>query len=130
MPRARKGAATRQSKVRWFKAAKGYRGGRGKQWRRVKGAVIRAGAYATRDRRRVKREYRSLWVLRINAAVRERGLSYSRFIAGLRAANILLNRKMLSELAIADAKAFDAVFAKAKAALAVVTPAAVQQAQG
>jgi large subunit ribosomal protein L20 len=117
MPRARKGAATRQSKVRWFKAAKGYRGGRSKQWRRVKGAVIRAGAYATRDRHRVKREYRSLWVLRINAAARERGMSYSRLIAGLKAAAVGLNRKMLSEIAIADPKAFDAVLEKAKAAL-------------
>ena len=124
MPRARKGAATRQSKVRWFKAAKGYRGGRGKQWRRVKGAVIRAGVYATRDRRRVKREYRNVWVLRINAATRARGVMYSRFIAGLKAANIGLNRKMLSEIAIADPKAFDAILDKAKAALAAATPAA------
>jgi large subunit ribosomal protein L20 len=123
MPRARKGAATRQSKVRWFKAAKGFRGGRSKQWRRVKGAVIRAGVYATRDRHRVKREYRNLWVIRINAAVRERGMQYSRFIAGLKAANVLLNRKMLSEIAIADTKAFDALVEKARAALGAVAAA-------
>jgi large subunit ribosomal protein L20 len=82
MPRARKGAATRQSKQRWFKQAKGYRMGRRTQWRRVKGAVVRAGIYATRDRRRVKREYRSLWIVRLNAAVRAKGLSYSKFICG------------------------------------------------
>ncbi|MEX0774720.1 MAG: 50S ribosomal protein L20 [Phycisphaeraceae bacterium] len=116
MPRAQKGAATRQSKKRWFKAAKGYRGARSKQWRKVKHAVIRAGAYATRDRKVVKRDYRALWILRINAAVRERGMSYSRFIAALKAANILLNRKMLSEIAIADPKAFDAIFEQAKQA--------------
>ena len=118
MPRARKGAATRQSKVRWFKLAKGYRMGRRTQWRRVKVAVVRAGVYATRDRHRVKREYRSLWVIRLNAAARARGLAYSQFIAGLKAANILLNRKMLSEIAIADPAGFDAIFEQAKAALA------------
>ena len=117
MPRAQKGAATRQSKERWFKLAKGYRMGRRTQWRRVKGAVIRAGVYATRDRKRVKREYRELWILRLNAATRERGLSYSRFIAGLRAANITLNRKMLSEIAIHDPKLFDVIVETAKAAI-------------
>jgi len=124
MPRARKGAATRQAKVRWFKAAKGYRMGRRTQWRRVKGAVVRAGIYATRDRKRVKREYRSLWILRINAAVRSRGLSYSRFMAGLKAANIALNRKMLSEIAIADAPTFDKLVELAKARLPAKAPAA------
>ena len=119
MPRAQKGAATRQSKVRWFKKAKGYRGGRRKQWRRVKEAVVRAGVYATRDRRRVKREYRSLWIIRINAAVQERGLTYSRFLAGLKLAGIALNRKMLSEIAIHDPATFDALVEKAKAAAGV-----------
>lgn len=116
MPRARKGAATRQAKVRWFKLAKGYRMGRRTQWRRVKGAVIRAGVYATRDRRRIKREYRQLWILRLNAAVRQRQMSYSRFIAALKAANITLNRKMLSELAIHDPAAFDRIVEIARAA--------------
>ena len=115
MPRARKGAATRQSKVRWFKAAKGYRMGRRTQWRRVKNAVIRAGVYATRDRHRLKREYRNLWVIRLNAAARNRGLTYSHFIAGLKNANILLNRKMLSEIAITDPATFDKIFDLAKA---------------
>ncbi len=117
MPRAMKGAARRQSKKRWFKAAKGYRGARRTQWRKVKHAVIRAGVYATRDRKRVKREYRELWILRISAAVKARGLNYSRFMAGIKAANILLNRKMLSEIAIHDTAAFDTIFEKAKAAL-------------
>lgn len=117
MPRAQKGAATRQAKARWFKQAKGYRMGRRTQWRRVKGAVVRAGIYATRDRRRVKREYRELWILRINAAVHEHGLSYSRFIAGLKKCNIALNRKMLSEIAIHDPQAFALIIEKVKAVL-------------
>ncbi len=128
MPRAQKGAATRQAKVRWFKAAKGYRMGRRTQWRRVKGAVIRAGIYATRDRKRVKRDYRELWILRINAAVRERGLNYSRFILGLKQLNIALNRKALSEIAIHDPKAFDLIVEKVKAVLPKVTPKAAKAA--
>ena len=104
MPRARKGAARRQAKNRWFKAAKGKRGSRSTQWRKVKEAVIRAGVYATRDRKRVKREYRSLWITRLNAALKQRGVSYSRFIPALALAGIELNRKSLSELAIADPK--------------------------
>ena len=117
MPRATKGAARRQSKVRWFKAAKGNRGSRSRCWRRVKEAVIRGGAYATAHRKLVKRDYRRLWITRINAAVRMRGLSYSRFITGLKAANITLNRKMLSEIAIADPKAFDQIVEHATAAM-------------
>lgn len=124
MTRARKGAATRQSKVRWFKLAKGYRLGRSKQWRRVKNQVIRSGVYATRDRNTVKRDYRQLWILRLNAAARARGLRYSQLIAGLKAANIGLNRKMMSEVAIADPKTFDALVEMAKAALAAATKAA------
>ena len=117
MPRARKGAARRQAKNRWFKAAKGKRGSRSTQWRKVKEAVIRAGVYATRDRKRVKREYRSLWITRLSAAAKARDISYSRLIAGLKAANIGLNRKMLSEIAIADPAAFDAIVTQAKKAL-------------
>ena len=117
MPRARKGAARRQAKVRWFKKAKGNRGARRTQWRKVKEAVTRSGVYAYRDRKRVKREYRQLWIIRINAACRQRDISYSRFIAGLKAANIALNRKMLSEVAIADPVAFDKIVDLAKAAM-------------
>ena len=114
MPRARKGAARRQAKVRWFKLAKGNRGARSRCWRRVKETVIRAGANATHDRKLVKRDYRRLWITRINAAVRMRGMNYSRFIAGLKKANIALNRKMLSEIAIADPSAFDRIVEQAK----------------
>ncbi len=117
MPRARKGAARRQAKVRWFKAAKGYRGARGKQWRRVREAVTRAGVYAYRDRRTRKRDFRRLWITRITAACRMRGMRYSQLIAGLRVAEVHLNRKMLSEIAIADPAGFDAIAQAASDAL-------------
>ena len=117
MPRARKGAARRQSKVRVFKQAKGYRGSRNRQWRRVQEAVRRAGQYAYRDRRNRKRDFRRLWITRITAACRMRDMRYSQFIAGLKAANIDLNRKMLSEIAIADPSTFDVIVEQAKAAL-------------
>lgn len=117
MTRALKGAARRQAKVRWFKLAKGNRGSRSRCWRRVKETVVRAGANATRHRNLVKRDYRRLWIVRVNAAVRMRGLSYNRFIAGLKAANINLNRKMLSEIAICDPKAFDQIAQQATSAL-------------
>ena len=116
MPRARKGAARRQAKVRWFKQAKGNRGARRRSWRRVKEAVIRAGVYAYRDRRLIKRDYRRLWITRISAATKQRGLSYSRFIVGLKAANVNLNRKILRKIAIADPPAFDLIVEQAKAA--------------
>lgn len=124
MPRAIKGAARRQAKNRWFKAAKGNRGARSAQWRKVKTAVIRAGVFATRDRKLVKRDYRALWITRISGAVAGRGINYSRFIAGLKAANIDLNRKMLSEIAIHDPAAFDKIVEQAKAGLASLTPVA------
>jgi len=117
MPRVLKGAARRQAKVRWFKLAKGHRGARSRCWRRVKEAVIRAGVNATNHRNLVKRDYRRLWITRVNAASRMRGVGYSRFIAGLKAANITLNRKMLSEIAIADPRAFDQIVQQAQAAL-------------
>lgn len=117
MPRARRGAARRQSKVRVFKKAKGYRGARGTQWRRVQEAVTRAGVYAFRDRRARKRDFRRLWITRITAACMSRDIKYSRLMAGLDAAGIILNRKMLSEIAIHDPAAFDAVVEQAKTAL-------------
>ncbi|MBH07404.1 MAG: 50S ribosomal protein L20 [Phycisphaeraceae bacterium] len=116
MPRSQKGAARRQSKVRWLKQTKGNRGSRRNCWRRVKETVLRAGSYAYRDRRQVKRDYRRLWITRISAATRMRGLSYSRFITGLGAANIALNRKMLSEIAIADPQGFDLLVEQATVA--------------
>lgn len=117
MPRALKGAARRQAKVRWFKLARGSRGSRSRCWRRVKETVVRAGANATAHRHLVKRDYRRLWIIRVNAAARQRGVSYSRLVAGLQAANIGLNRKMLSEIAIGDPKAFDQIVERATSAM-------------
>ena len=117
MPRVRKGAARRQSKVRWFRAARGNRGSRSRCWKRVKETVIRAGANATRHRRLVKRDYRRLWIIRINAATRMRGMPYNRFVSGLQHANIGLNRKMLSQIAIEDPAAFDKLMEQAREAL-------------
>ena len=87
--------------------------------RTVKESVLRAGAYAYRDRRARKRDFRRLWIIRINAAVRERGLRYSEFVCGLHKAKIGLNRKMLAELAVHDSEAFDAVVELVKQALPV-----------
>lgn len=107
--RTRKGAARRQAKKRLFKRAKGYRGGRGKLLRTVKETVLRSDAYAFRDRRARRRTLRRLWILRINAAVRERGLRYSEFIHGLQKANIGLDRKILADMAVRDPEAFTQV---------------------
>lgn len=115
--RARKGAAATQAKKRLFKRAKGYVGGRRKLLRTVKETLVRAGKFAYRDRRVKKREFRRLWITRLSAACRERDLRYSQFIAGLELAKIELDRKSLSEIAIADPAAFDAVVAEVKKAL-------------
>ncbi len=115
MPRARYGAARHRKKVRVLKAAKGYRGARSKLYRTAKDAITRAGATAYRDRRNRKRDFRSLWVTRLTAACRARGIQYSRFIFGLKAASIIINRKMLSEVAIHDPAGFDAIVEIAKA---------------
>ena len=109
-----KGAARAKAKRRLFKKVKGNRGGRGSLLRTAKETLIRAGVFAFRDRRVRKREFRELWIIRINAACRERGLRYSEFINGLNKAGIPLDRKTLSELAISDPVAFDAVFARVK----------------
>lgn len=116
--RTRRGAARRQSKNRVFKRAKGYRAGKSTLLRQMKEAVIRAGVYAFRDRRDRKRQFRRLWIIRLNAAVRDRGLKYSEFINGLKKANVALDRKSLSEMAIHDAAGFDAIVEKVKQALA------------
>ena len=109
--RTRKGAARRRAKKRLFRGAKGYRGGRGTLLRTVKESVVRSGAYAYRDRRVRKRDFRRLWILRISAAVRQRGMRYSEFVHALQDAKVELNRKMLAELAVHDPEAFDAVVA-------------------
>ena len=118
MVRVTYGAPRRQKKVRYFKQAKGYRGGRRKLWRTVRETLIRSWAYAYRDRRQRKRQMRRLWIIRINAAARMRGMSYSTFMNGLKQAGVELNRKQLSELAIHDPAAFDAIFEESKAARA------------
>lgn len=109
MPRVRSGAARHRRKVRVFRKAKGYRGARSKLYRTAKEAVTRAGTFAYRDRRIRKRDFRALWVTRLSAACAERRIRYSRFIYGLKAAKVVLNRKMMSEIAIADPKGFDAI---------------------
>lgn len=114
MVRARKGAARRQSKVRLFKVVKGYWGGRRKLLRTVKVAILRSRRFAFRDRKRRKRDLRRLWILRINAACRQRGTRYNQFIAGLKEAGIEVNRKMLAHLAVVDPAAFDQLVAAAQ----------------
>lgn len=116
--RTTKGAARNKAKNRLFKKTKGYRGGRGKLLRTAKETLVRAEAFAFRDRRVRKREFRKLWIIRINAAARERGLRYSELISGLKKAQIELDRKMLSEMATNDPAGFDAVVEKAREALA------------
>lgn len=115
--RTSKGAARNQARKRIFKRAKGYWGGRRKLLRTVKETLLRAGAFAFRDRRAKKRQFRQLFIIRLNAACRERGMRYSQFIAGLKKANIELDRKSLSEIAIHDPAAFDAVMAEVKGAI-------------
>ena len=116
--RTLKGAARRQAKRRLFKRAKGYRGGRSKLLRTVKETLLRSGQYAYRDRRVRKREFRKLWIIRINAACRERGMRYSQFIHGLTKAGIELDRKSLAEIAVTDPDGFDKIVEDAKEALA------------
>ena len=113
--RVRIGKARRRSKKRLFKEARGNVGGRSKLLRTVKETVVRSRAYAYRDRRVRKRMFRQLWIIRLTAACRQRGISYSRFIHGLHAAEISLNRKSLSELAILEPDIFDEVVDAVKA---------------
>ena len=115
--RTTKGAARNQAKKRLFKKTKGFTGGRGTLLRSAKETLVRAGVFAYRDRKVRKREFRKLWIIRINAAARERGLRYSEFIAGLKKAGIELDRKTLAEMAVSDVAGFDAVLAKAREAL-------------
>lgn len=116
--RTTKGSARNRAKKRLYKRVKGYRGGRSKLLRTAKETLLRSGAFAYRDRRVRKRDFRRLWILRISAACRQRDLSYSEFVHGLGKANIELNRKMLSEMAIHDPAGFDAVVESVKEALA------------
>jgi len=107
MPRVRKGAARNQARKKLLREARGYFGSNHKSPYRARDAVIRAGVYAYRDRRARKRDLRALWITRITAACRMRGTRYSRFMNGLKLWGVLLNRKMLSQIAIEDPKLFD-----------------------
>lgn len=118
MARVKRGVIARRRHNKVLKAAKGYYGARSKVFRVAKQAVIKAGQYAYRDRRQRKRQFRRLWIARINAAARLNGLTYSRFINGLNKAGIEVDRKVLSDIAIHDAEAFAAIVEKAKAAIA------------
>ncbi len=118
MSRAGISVHSRRRHKKVLKAAKGYFGGRRKLYTVAKSAVDKGRQYAFRGRRRKKRDFRSLWIVRINAAARENGLSYSRFIAGLKAAQVELDRSVLAELAIADPKGFADLAALAKERLA------------
>lgn len=117
MPRVKRGTTARARHKKVLAAAKGYRGRRKNVYRIATQAVTKAGQYAYRDRRQKKREFRALWIVRINAAARECGLSYSRLMDGLRKAAIEIDRKMLADLAVADKAAFAALAEKAKAAI-------------
>lgn len=115
--RTTKGSARNRAKNRLFKKTKGYRGGRGKLLRTAKETLVRADAYAFRDRRVRKREFRKLWIIRINAAARERGLRYGELMHGLKKAQVELDRKSLAEMAVNDPAGFDAVVETAREAL-------------
>lgn len=117
MPRATNSPASRRRRKRVINKAKGFRGNRSKLFRYAKDATFKAQLWAYRDRKNRKRTFRNLWVQRINAAVRARDLSYSRFIEGLKASNIELDRKVLSDIAIHDSDAFDDIVAQARAGL-------------
>jgi large subunit ribosomal protein L20 len=118
MPRSRGAVPRNDRHKKIFKAAKGYFGGRKNLWRIAKDAVEHGWEYAYQDRKKKKRNYRRLWIARINAAAREHGLSYSRFMNGLSRAEIKLDRRALSELAIHNPEAFKALAEQAKAGLA------------
>ncbi len=106
MPRVKRGFKARRRRNKVLKAAKGFRGGHSKQYRTAESAVMRAGVYEYRDRRVRKREFRKLWIIRINAAARAHGLSYSRLMSALNKAGILLDRKVLADMAVNDPAGF------------------------
>ena len=117
MPRVKRGVVAHRRHKKVLKQAKGYYGARSRIFRVAKQAVTKAGQYAYRDRRQRKRQFRSLWITRINAQSRANGLSYSRFINGLKKADIALDRRVLADLAVHDKPAFAAIVEQAKASL-------------
>ena len=106
MPRVKRGVVAHKRHKKVIAAAAGYRGRRSKVFKVAKPAVLRAGQYAYRDRRRKKRDFRAIWIVRVNAAARANGLTYSKFMGGLRRAGIIINRKTLSTLALSNESAF------------------------
>jgi len=117
MPRVKRGVTARAKHKKILKAAKGYRGRRKNVYRVAKQAVMKAGQYAYRDRRQKKRQFRALWIARINAAAREAGLTYSRFMNGLKKSSVEVDRKVLADLAVFDKAAFAKYVELAKAGL-------------
>jgi len=117
MARVKGALATRKRRKKILKLAKGYWGAKSKHFKMAKQAVMKSGNYAYAGRKQRKRDFRRLWITRISAACRMNGMNYSTFMNGLKKANVTLNRKMLSEIAIADAEAFQVLINKAKAAL-------------
>ncbi|MDD3529220.1 MAG: 50S ribosomal protein L20 [Gallionellaceae bacterium] len=118
MPRVKRGVTARASHKKVLEAAKGFRGRRGNVFRVANEAVMKAGQYAYRDRRQKKRQFRQLWITRINAAARGLGLTYSQFMNGLKKAEIMIDRKVLADMAVFDQAAFAKVAEQAKASLA------------
>ena len=118
MPRVKRGVTAHAKHKKVIDRAKGYYGRRKNVFRVAKQAVIKAGQYAYRDRRQKKRQFRALWIVRINAGARENGLSYSRFMDGLKKAQVAIDRKVLADLAVFDKPAFRAIAEQAKAHLA------------
>ena len=118
MPRVKRGTKARHRRNRIRQAAKGFRGGRSKLWKAMVDAVHHAWRYATRDRRKRKRDFRRLWIVRINAAARLEGMSYSQFMHGLREAGIELDRKVLADIAVRDPETFRRFAEKAREAVA------------
>lgn len=117
MPRVKRSVAGRKKRRDVLKKAKGYYASRGKHYRAAREQLLHSGVYAYRDRRARKGEFRKLWIMRINAAARENGLSYSRFISGLRLAEVEVDRKILAELAVNDPSAFSALADVARSSL-------------
>ncbi len=117
MPRVKRGVVAHARHKKVLKKAKGYRGARSRTYKTANQAVMKAGQYAYRDRRQRKRQFRALWIARINAAARENGMSYSRFMNGLKRASVDIDRKVLADIAVFDSKAFSTLAEQAKASL-------------
>ena len=126
MPRVKRSVHARKKRRTVLNRAKGYYGAKSRSYRAAKEQVQHSLQYMYRDRRNKKRVFRRLWIARISAAVRDRGLTYSRFMEGLKAANVDLDRKVLADLAVSDEKAFDAIFAQAKKAIEAKDGAALR----